>query len=104
MPEITLDEKIAFLKHLFPKPIYNMLDIAKVFGHRDKRGRTATDQVSYWFLVYSVPTFKITGTPYVTQENLINMILKADKKKGNPDRLCGLEFIIEDMKQHPGSK
>jgi hypothetical protein len=104
MPEITLDEKVAFLKHLFPKRIYNMLDIAKVFGHRDKRGRTATDQVSYWFLVYSVPTFKITGTPYVTQENLINMILKADKKKGNPDRLCGLEFIIEDMKQHPGSK
>jgi hypothetical protein len=99
MPEITHADKVDFLKRLFPKAVYNMMEIATTFGHKNKRGEISTDTVQYWFLVYSVPTFKVTGTPFVLQENLINMFLRADAKKGDPDRLCGLEYVIEDAMQ-----
>lgn len=104
MPEVIVEKKIATVKKLFPNPVYTMLQIAEVFGHRNKKGKLTTKIVKYWFLVYSVPTFKVTGTPFVLQENLINMFLLADKKKSKDDNLCGLEHVIEDAERCPTYK
>lgn len=87
-----MDDKIKFLKHLLPKPLYSFDDVAELFGCSKK-------SIQYWVEIYEVPTIKITGSPFVLQVNLINMFLRADKRNRNEDKLCGLDFILDDVKK-----
>lgn len=86
------DDKIKFLKLLLPKPLYSFSELAALF-HCSK------STIEYWIEKHEVPTIKITGAPRILQGNLINMFLTADKKNKDEDKLCGLEFVIEDMKK-----
>lgn len=97
MPEITHDEKVRFLKHLFPNPFYSYRELATIFN---RNVRT----ISYWVLKYEVPTFKMTGSPFIIQANLINMLLKADKKTTDENNNIGLEYCIVDIKHLVGKK
>lgn len=89
MPEVTHDQKVSFLKHLFPDKMYSFKQIAKTLD-------CSVHTVEYWVMIWEVPTLKIVGTPRIIQANLVNMFLRADKKNHNEDRLVGLEFVIED--------
>jgi hypothetical protein len=92
MPEITLDEKVAFLKHLFPKKAYTFGELAEFF-HCSK------SNIKYWVAIYEVPTMRVTGSPVIIQGNLFNMLLRADKKHRNEELLTGLDFVLDDLKK-----
>ena len=87
--EITHDDKVRFIKHLFPKPMYSYRELAAMFN---RNVRT----ISYWVFKYEVPTIKLTGSPMILQENLVNMLLKADAKKTDEVSSIGIEFCIKD--------
>lgn len=87
--EITTDEKIAFLKHLFPEKMYTVAELAKMFK-RTKR------TIEYWMAIYEIPSLKVTGSPMILQESLIEWLLRTES---NEEKNCGLEFILADMKK-----
>ncbi|MFA5379573.1 MAG: hypothetical protein WC455_27695 [Dehalococcoidia bacterium] len=94
MPEITHDEKVEFLKHLFPKTRYSFDELADWF-------ECSKSNIKYWVEIYGVPTLKVTGSPFILQDNLVNMFLTADRKNRDTERLVGLEFVLEDMRKSP---
>lgn len=92
--EITLDEKISFLKHLFPEDIYTIPMIAAVL-------RVHPNTVRYWLEVYEVPMFRVTATPKIMQDSVVDMMLKIDAKTKCDDRLIGLDSVIASIKKFP---
>jgi hypothetical protein len=89
---ITKDDKVKFLKHLLPKPLYSFDEIATLFS-------CSKSSIKYWVEIYEVPTIKVTGSPFVLQVNLVDMFLAADKKNRDENRLCGLDFALSVKKK-----
>jgi hypothetical protein len=90
--EITRDEKISFLKRLFPDKMYSLDGLARFFKVHNRT-------VRYWVEVYEVPTVKFTGSPMIMQESLIEFLLRVDDKNKCDERNVGLDCVIADIKK-----
>jgi hypothetical protein len=91
-PTITRDEKIAFLKHMFPERRYNYEMLAREF-------KKSKQTIEYWVATYEIPTVKFVGSPLIEQASLIEWLLRMDCKNCNEEKLQGLEFVIAELKK-----
>ena len=90
--EITREEKVAFLKHMFPERMYNFGELAKIF-------KRSSRTIEYWVMIYEVPTVKWVGSPVVTQDSLISWLIKADSKNCKEEKNQGIQFVLEELKK-----
>ncbi len=93
MSEVTKGEKTELLRGIFPRALYPLRELAEVFCcHKDT--------VTNWLRAYEVPTFKVNGSPFILQANLINFLLRADERSLNEENDVGLEFCVLDIKKN----
>ena len=90
--QITLDEKVAFLKQMFPDKMYSVDGLAKYF-------QVHKNTVRYWIEVYEIPTIKLTGSPMILQGSLIQFLLRVDTKNRCEEKNVGIEFVIAEIKK-----
>lgn len=84
---------IDFLKNKFPKKWYSIRELSTDFS-------VSRDTIYYWIEKFEVPTFKINNSPFILRENLINFLLRSNKESYSEDRLCGFEFVVEDLEDY----
>lgn len=72
---MTTKEKISYLKTLFPKKKYSLLELMDEF-------KVSRDTIYYWIEMFSIGRIKINATTFLTQDSLILLILKAEMLKG----------------------
>ena len=84
---------IDFLREKFPKKWYSIRELTKDFG-------VSRDTIYYWIEKFEVPTFKINNSPFILRENLINFLLRSNKESYSEERLCGFEFVVEDLAEY----
>ncbi len=90
--EITREEKIAFLKHLFPEPTYSVEWLAGFF-------KKHKNTIRYQIEIHEVPTIKPFGSPLVLQEELIQWMLEKDEKEKCDYRNIGIAAVLERRKK-----
>ncbi len=84
---------IEFLTKKFPKKWYSIRELQADFN-------VSRDTIYYWIEKFEVPTFKINNSLFILRENLINFLLKSNKKSYNENRLVGFEFVIKDLENY----
>jgi hypothetical protein len=84
-----------YIEALFPNPMYSIHQVATVF-HRHP------DTVRYWFLKWDVPMFKITGSPFVLREVLVDFIMRADRDNASEDDNIGLAVCLAKLAENAG--
>lgn len=80
-----IEEKIKYLKNLFPKKMYSIPELMMEFS-------VSRDTVYYWLEKFETGTIQITATPFIPRDSLIIMILKAENQK----KFKGITAAVKD--------
>jgi transcriptional antiterminator len=78
-------EKIDFLKTVFPKKTYSIPDLMEEF-------QVSRDTVYYWLEKFETGKIQINATTFITQGSLILMVLKSENKK----RVSNIAAALKD--------
>jgi hypothetical protein len=97
MSEISKKDKIDFLKIKFPRKSYSIREVAE-FAH------CTVPVLRYWLRTFDIPRFRITGSSFLLQENLIQFLLRADDRWKSIDKNVGLDLCIADMAEKKSFK
>lgn len=88
-----MNERAQLLREIFPRALYPLRELAGIF-------RCSKDTVTNWLRTYEAPTFKVNGSPFILQANLVNFLLRADERSRNEENDVGLEFCVLDIKKY----